>query len=114
MANGDRVPWPGVFRGALFSIDDEAFTADFFALPLAGYDVVLGTQWLAMLGPILWDFGTLTMSLWRCDHQVCWCGMAGHSSLSLTTCSGDDLLPAVLDEFAAVFIEPAGMPPPRS
>jgi hypothetical protein len=26
-------------------------------MPLAGYDMVLGTQWLATLGPILCDFG---------------------------------------------------------
>jgi hypothetical protein len=62
VANGDHVPCPGVYRGATFSINGEAFFGDFFALPLAGYDVVLGTQWLASLGPFLWDFGALTMS----------------------------------------------------
>jgi hypothetical protein len=35
------------------------------ALPLAGYGVVLDTQWLATLGPILWDFGRLTLSFWH-------------------------------------------------
>jgi hypothetical protein len=53
VANGDHVPCSGVYRGTSFSIYDEAFSGDFFALPLAGYDVVLGTQWLASLGPIL-------------------------------------------------------------
>jgi hypothetical protein len=43
---------------------------DFFALPLAGYDIVLGTQWFAMLGPILWDFRTLSMMFWRGDRWV--------------------------------------------
>jgi hypothetical protein len=43
-----------------FSISGEGFTTDFFALPLAGYDIVLCTQWLASLGLILWDFGALT------------------------------------------------------
>lgn len=38
---------------------------------------MLGTQWLATLGPILWDFGALTMSFWRSGHQVCWHSMAG-------------------------------------
>lgn len=68
VANDDRVLCPGVYRGTLFSINDEAFYAGFFALPLAGYDVVLGTQWLTSLGPILWNFGTLTMSFWRGNH----------------------------------------------
>lgn len=114
MANGDHVPCPGVYRGATFSIDGEAFSGDFFALPLAGYDVVLGTQWLASLGPILWDFGALTMSFWRGDHQVCWRGQAGPSSPALRACTSDNLLSALLDAFAAVFTEPKGMPPPRS
>ena len=62
VANGERVPCPGIYRGTSFTIGDEDFQADFCALPLAGYDVVLGTQWLASLGPIMWDFSDLTMS----------------------------------------------------
>jgi len=62
VANGERVPCLGVFRNTAFAINGEPFAADLFVLPLAGYDIVLGTQWLAALGPILWDFGTLTMS----------------------------------------------------
>ena len=62
VANGERVPCLGVLARATFRIDGEAFRANVCALPLAGYDIVLGTQWLATLGPILWDFGALTMS----------------------------------------------------
>jgi hypothetical protein len=29
---------------------------------LAGYDVVLGVQWLGTLGPVTWDFKRCTMS----------------------------------------------------
>lgn len=61
----DRVACVGMFRGANFSIEQQPFTADFYVLPIAGYDVVLSTQWLATLGPILWDFGQLTLSFWR-------------------------------------------------
>ncbi|TXG53293.1 hypothetical protein EZV62_022462 [Acer yangbiense] len=38
------------------------FLADFFILPLEGYDVVLGTQWLRVLGHLQWDFGKLQMA----------------------------------------------------
>jgi hypothetical protein len=70
VANGERVPCSGVYRATSFSIEGTHFSTNFFALPLAGYDVVLGTQWLASLGPILWDFGALTMSFWHHDRQV--------------------------------------------
>jgi hypothetical protein len=68
VANGERVPCSGVYRTTSFSIEGTHFSTNFFALPLAGYDVVLGTQWLASLGPILWDFGALTMSFWHHDR----------------------------------------------
>ncbi|XP_066359602.1 uncharacterized protein [Miscanthus floridulus] len=69
VANGERIQCPGVFRNAPFSINAEEFTADFYALSLAGYDVVLGPQWLATLGPILLDFGA-TMSFWRGGRRM--------------------------------------------
>ena len=44
VANDERIPCLGVFCGTPFSIDDQAFRADFFVLPLARYDVMLETQ----------------------------------------------------------------------
>jgi hypothetical protein len=114
VAHGDRVECPGVFRDVPFAIEDETFHADFYALPLAGYDVVLGTRWLATLGPILWDFNTLRMAFWHQDHRVCWQGLAGPARPILAQLDARGLLEAVLDEFASIFTEPVGMPPPRA
>lgn len=72
IVNGEHVLCTGVYRRAPFSIAGDQFFADFFALPLPEYDVVLGTQSLAMLSPILWDFEAFTMSFWHKDHTVCW------------------------------------------
>jgi hypothetical protein len=80
VANGDKVPATGVFHDATFSVDGEAFSAYFFVLPLGGYDMVLGTDWLATLGPILWDFGRHTMSFWRHGHRVRWRGVVARTS----------------------------------
>lgn len=114
VANGDRVACPGVYRATPFLIEGEDFAADFYALPLAGYDVVLGTRWLATLGPILWDFGTLRMQFWHHDHVVRWQGLAGPPSPCLALSDVANLMQAVLSEFVAIFAEPSGMPPPRS
>ena len=65
VANGERVTCPGVIRQAPLTITADTFRVDLFVMPLAGYDLVLGTQWLATLGPVLWDFSARKMSFQR-------------------------------------------------
>jgi hypothetical protein len=62
VANGERVACVGVIRNAPLDIGGHCFPADLYVMPLAGYDVVLGTRWLAALGPIMWDFSNHTIS----------------------------------------------------
>jgi hypothetical protein len=57
VANGDQVSCVGIIRQAAITMHGDIFLVDLFVMPLAGYDMVLGTQWLVTLGPILWDFG---------------------------------------------------------
>jgi hypothetical protein len=38
-----------------------AFVSNFYVIPLAGCDMVLGIQWLVTLGSITWNFKDLTM-----------------------------------------------------
>lgn len=103
-----------VFRRAPFSITTETFGADFYALPLDGYDVVLGTEWLATWGPILWDFSRLSMTFWHVNSTVTWRGIAGSSGKQLRASSGPDLLEALLADFDDIFAAPTSLPPPRS
>jgi hypothetical protein len=110
VANGDRVTCPGVFRATLFTIEGEHFTTDFHALPLAGYNVFLGTRWLATTGPILWNFSALRMTFWRNDHPVRWHGLIRPSSPCLAVSDFANLLQAILNVCAPIFAEPAGMP----
>ena len=47
------------------------FKANMRLIPLGGYDMVLGIQWLAQLGPILWDFKNLRMEFsWNGKNVV--------------------------------------------
>ena len=62
VANGEKVACPGVLRQAPVTIDGKEFRVDLFIMLLAGYDVVLGTEWMATLGPIVWDFAARTMT----------------------------------------------------
>jgi hypothetical protein len=80
VANGERVPCPGVIRNAPFSVADTSFSTDLFVMPLAGYDIVLGTRWLGMLGPIVWDFATRSMSFQKDGRTVRWTGVPSASA----------------------------------
>ena len=104
----------GVARDTAFSIHGTPFHADLYVMPLAGFDMVLGTQWLATLGPNTWDFTAHTLTFQRHGHEVCWHGLAGpnHPSARATTAS-PSLLDELLDGFADLFTEPQGLPPPR-
>jgi hypothetical protein len=117
IANGDRVPASGVFRSANFIIGSEQFAVDFFVLPLGGYDMVLGTDWLATLGPILWDFGRHILSFWRHGHRVRWLGVTSSGGPQLRASTVEvarEFLDLLLAEFEDVFATPTGLPPQRS
>jgi hypothetical protein len=53
VANGERVACVGVIRDAPLTIVSASFPVDLYVMPLVGYDVILGTRWLAVLGPIV-------------------------------------------------------------
>jgi hypothetical protein len=53
VANSERISCPGVFRQAPNAIAGEEFCVDLYIMPVAGYDLVLSTQWMVTLGPIV-------------------------------------------------------------
>jgi hypothetical protein len=115
VANGERVTCAGVLRHAPLLIDGDSFPADLYVMPLAGYDVVLGTRWLGELGPIVWDLGRRRMSFQRQGRPVSWTGVASPSvpALGVTTEAGP-LLQALLLSFGGLFVDPVGLPPKRA
>jgi hypothetical protein len=114
VANGDRVVSPGMSQGVALDIFGEQFKIDCHAILLDGFDIILGVQWLRTLGPILWDFKSLTMSFWHGSTHVTWRSInKTPGPLQLHAASTDDLLSALLDEFTDVFAKPRGLPPAR-
>jgi hypothetical protein len=111
VANDEKLPCLGVFRSAPFVIHNTTFSTDLIVLHLAGFDMVLGTQWLTMLGPILWDFAKLSMAFWREGRHMEWQGLAGSPRPRLLIATGQDVLDAMLTSFDDLFHEPRGLPP---
>nr|GMD09350.1 uncharacterized protein LOC109160849 [Ipomoea batatas] len=74
VANGEHLPSSGICKQVLVHHNSDCFMADFYVLPLAGFDVVLGVKWLSTLGPIWWDFHTLTMRFSLNGKLVSWLG----------------------------------------
>ena len=75
MANGDRINIMGVCRALVVSIEGGTFIMDCYVIPLEGFDIILGVQWLATLGPAIWDFTKLTLSFFRDGSRVTWHGL---------------------------------------
>lgn len=66
VADGTKINICGRVEKFKWNFQGHQFMTDFMVIPLEGHDVVLGVQWLAMLGPITWDFQQLTMQFkWR-------------------------------------------------
>jgi hypothetical protein len=86
---------------------------DCYTLPLEGFDVILGVQWLKSLGPIAWDFVALSMAYLRQGCSVCLHGCDGASNTLYTATPRDDLLQSLLEAYADIFAAPSGLPPQR-
>jgi hypothetical protein len=61
IASGENIYSPSKCVQVPVELQGMTFTIDFYILQLEDYEVVLGTQWLRILGPIRWNFETLEM-----------------------------------------------------
>ncbi|KAK1645236.1 hypothetical protein QYE76_063041 [Lolium multiflorum] len=61
------------------TIGNEHFTVTCAGIDLGCFDFVLGVDFLRTLGPILWNFDTLTMTFWHLGRRVRCEGMGGTS-----------------------------------
>lgn len=53
-----------------WSIQGHQFQSSVMILPLGGCEMVLGIQWLATLGDVLWDFKNLKMAFTYHSHRL--------------------------------------------
>ncbi|GJZ25133.1 reverse transcriptase [Tanacetum coccineum] len=63
VGNGDTVRCVGLTPQQQINLGHTPFVMDLFLLPIYGADIVLGVEWLATLGPIVFDYKNLYMEI---------------------------------------------------
>ncbi|XP_071909528.1 uncharacterized protein [Coffea arabica] len=140
VANGERLESRQLSRPLSWKIQGHEFQHHFNTLQLGSCDMVLGVDWLARYSPIEFDFNQLSMKFTRGKEKV---ELKGESNkLKLTAIKGSKLMkwrrkqeygvtalltileegqdevPAevkqMLNQYQDIFVEPQGLPPPRS
>ncbi|GMY21813.1 RVP_2 domain-containing protein [Fagus crenata] len=71
-ASGEKIPSNGRCPRIRVALQGTTLISDFYLLPLKGFDAVLGAQWLATFGPILWDFSKMSMRFHLNGREVEW------------------------------------------
>lgn len=61
VVNGESLLGHGACPNLPFSIYHIKFVVSFYLMEFGGCDMVLGAQWLQILGPILWGFSKMWM-----------------------------------------------------
>lgn len=114
VANGDRVASLGRCPMQRVVIGASAFDVDFYALPLGGYDIVLGAQLLSTLVPKLWDFADQSFWFGTGDARVTWVSINAPTATTSTAAlegAPRELINELLDDFGGLFSDPQGLPP---
>ncbi|XP_021596651.1 uncharacterized protein LOC110603257 [Manihot esculenta] len=139
VASGEELMSSGKCTQTEILIQGVPIIVDLYILPLEGYDVVLGTQWLRTLGTIIWDFSDLLMtfnldgkqvilqgsivpdnqliSAYRMEHLIQFAKkgfllqIIGDQSDSPEIPKLHPQIQAFLDKFRVVANEPVGLPP---
>ncbi|GAV84263.1 RVP_2 domain-containing protein [Cephalotus follicularis] len=88
VANGEQLPCSKVIKKFTLKMQGYVFGIDVFLIPLENYDLILGIQWLASLGDILWNFAELRMRF-QYNNQAC--SLVGRDPSTLCCIKGHHL-----------------------
>ncbi|XP_026400203.1 uncharacterized protein LOC113296079 [Papaver somniferum] len=130
VANGDKTVSSGIFKSLNWFMQGHSFSADLRLPPLGGCDIVLGVDWLRLMGNVLFNFTTLTVSFIYQDTEISLTGISNspllkknpHGLCAQLSSISDAPSPsppppkvaALLQDFQDVFEEPSTLPPHRS
>lgn len=128
VANGQVLQCSSCFIQAAWSVHNAVFTSDLKVIALSSYDMILGLDWLEQFSPMHVDWRQCWMSIPYKGSTVVLYGescvvpegsVVQISAVQLDVPSSESVdtppeVQAILQEFAAVFAEPSGLPPPRA
>lgn len=70
VGNGQHLQCHTTCDSVTLVLQQHSFTVDFYVLPIAGANVILGVQWLQSLGPVLTDYTHLSMQFFHDGRLV--------------------------------------------
>ncbi|XP_056692219.1 uncharacterized protein [Spinacia oleracea] len=70
VADGNHLACQHSCHGFTWTMQGVTFVTDVLLIPLGSCDMVLGIQWLSLLGPISWDFNKLRMEFCLDGKQI--------------------------------------------
>ncbi|KAJ0481983.1 putative retrotransposon gag domain, aspartic peptidase domain superfamily [Helianthus annuus] len=88
VANGNQLECGLKCKNFKWMMQGVWFMADVLVLPLENYDMVLGVQWLATLGDIIWNFTDLTMKFKINEKEYV---LKGTENNKMEVCSNDKM-----------------------
>ncbi|KAL4574559.1 hypothetical protein LXL04_021392 [Taraxacum kok-saghyz] len=117
LPDGGKMASNGISKDLHMAVQGCEFSADFFSIPLEGFDMVLGICWLQGLGQILWDFKVREMEFTMDGRPIKWHGETPNSATLATLTHHDETEPnlkTLLEEYSDIFEKPTGLPPIRT
>lgn len=136
VANGANIPCQRRFEEVSIQIQEVSFSLTLYSLSLTGFDLLLGIQWLELLGSVVCNWKQLTMEFTWANHHHQLVGVNNHqiqavSHKDVTKCLRpretifaicipaeqevamriDPNMQTIISNFADLFTEPSVLPP---
>ncbi|KAA0054961.1 Transposon Ty3-I Gag-Pol polyprotein [Cucumis melo var. makuwa] len=116
LGSSTAIQGKGVCESLEVKMNEWKVKEDFLPLELGGVDIILGMQWLYLLGVTVVDWKNLTLTFHdNNDKQIC---IKGDPSLTKARTAENDetegIIAPVLNQYSDVFKWPEGLPPRRS
>ena len=70
VADGSKVSSKEVCPNFQWSVDGDEFQAEMRMLPLGGYNMILGVQWMKQMGPVTLDMNYLTLVVFKNNKAI--------------------------------------------